>query len=167
MNVYQVYTTDVWQSTGSRENVGIASNIEIARIFVRSVLSDNYADIKVIIEVCNVDEYGEYSVFEVYDAESGLELKSDDSDAELGFLTTILLETDYYEGTYKVERALIDIVINSYMEYMEKNNIEAEIDYMDVDEFLELDTGIIDHVLYHAEMMNNEELRDFYNLLNR
>jgi len=38
---------------------------------------------------------------------------------------------------------------------------------MEIDEFLELDIGTRDHVLYHAQMFNKEELRDFYNLLNR
>jgi len=167
MKVYQVYTTNMWQDSDSRENIGIASDVETARVFVRSALDDNSSEFKVVIEVCNVDEYEGYSKFEVYDFQDGLEWKSNESDAEIGSLSTVLLATDYYEGTYRVEKALIDVVIDSYMEYMEKNNLEAEIEYMSIDEFLELDTTTIDHVLYHAEMINNEKLRDFYNLLNR
>jgi len=88
MKVYQIYTTNVWQDDSSRENIGVASDIETARAFVRSALDDNSSEFKVIIEVCNVDEYEGYSKVEVYDFQDGLEWKSNESDAEIGSLST-------------------------------------------------------------------------------
>lgn len=120
MNVYQIYSADVWLNSKSKEDIGIASSIEKARGFVKSALSESNADVKIVIETCKVDEYSGYAQFEVYDFECGLEYKNNDSDAEYGFLKMVSLKSDYYDGTYSLERILVDIIINTYMEYMEK-----------------------------------------------
>ncbi len=166
--VYTVSTIYIDSVSGTSEYTleYVVNNIVTAREAVKKLQDSEQ---KVLIERAVLDdiEVGA-KTYELYDFYDGLEYKADDSDAEHGSLAMVYLSSSYYEvENLEVLREDIQKVINAYYLEMKHLGVESEIeDDIDVDEFLELDDGQRDHVLYHAESYNDAALVDFYKCLN-
>ncbi len=164
MKVFTVYTTDVWETTSSEDTIGIFSTIELAR---ENVLDNINEETKVVIKETILDKIDSDVKVEVYRFEQGLEWKSETSDLEIGSKAMVCLSSSYYEIKNKVVlKEDIERVIDVYQLEMENLGTKPEIEYMEVDEFLELSDTQINHVLYHAELYNDVALVDFYKRLN-
>jgi len=125
-------------------------------------------DTKVVIEETIIDEVDSGTKLEVYSFESGLEWKSETSNAKIGSMIMVSLSSSYYEvSNLTVLKEDIERVINVYQQEMEKEGEEPEIEYMEVEEFLGLNDAVINHVLYHAELYGDTSLIDFYKRLNQ
>ena len=167
MKLFEVYTTDLFEHKDSKERVGVYSTLLKAREAADKAID---LDIKVIVESFEVDKEDSEVELEVYTAESGLEFKSVETDflsVEYGDGAVFFFKSDYYEAEhFKMKTKLIQPVINAYIEWCTANNREPEIDYMENEDFIQLSTGKKDHVLYHAEMQNKEELKELFTALN-
>ena len=165
---FRVYNTDIWESRDSEIHNGVYSSFAKARETVKLITEP---DQKTIIEELYLDEDDSGAKLVVYDFEYGSEYKNNDTLEELpelGDLAMAYLNSSYYEVTnFKLEKRFISTIIDCYMKWCEENKQELEIDYMEDDEFLELDQGIIDHVLYHAEMICHPDLDELFKELNR
>lgn len=165
MKVYGVYSTDNWETRTSENYIGIFSTPELAR---KQVLDNIDSDTKIVIEEIVIDEVDSGAKMEVYSFESGLKFKSISSDAQYGSFAMATLDSDYYEvKNFSFEKRLIPTIVDSYMKYMQENNLEPEIEYLNDNEFLELDENAMSHVLYHAEIQKNLKLKNFFQRLNQ
>ena len=165
MKVFTVYTTDVWETTSSEDTIGIFSTIVLAR---ENVLDSIDEETKVVIKETTLDKIDSNVKMEVYSFKQGLEYKSDTSKLEIGSQAMAYLSSSYYEIKNKVVlKEDIERVINVYQLEMEHLGAEPEIEYIGVDEFLELSDTQINHILYHAELYNDVTLVDFYKRLKK
>jgi len=166
MKVYTVWTTDIWQTCTSMRQVGVFSTPTKARECIVDYIDE---DTKVVINMIEVDTIttGEIE-FEVYSLDSGLEEKDENSDLEINSKEMVRLTSSYYKiDKLTVYREDIETVINAYFAEMEYLGEEAEIKYMEVDEFLELDDTTINHVLYDAEQHDDLQLKNFFERLHK
>ncbi len=165
MKVFTAYITDVWE-TGSSENIiCVFSTIELAR---KTVLDNIDEETKVIIKETTLDEIDSDITLEVYSFERGLEYKSETCDLEINSRAMVYLSSSYYEiKNLVVLREDIERVIDVYQLEMEYSGTKPEIEYMEVDEFLELSDAQINHVLYHAELYKDVSLTEFFKRLNQ
>jgi len=165
MKVYTVWKTDAWQMNGSKELVGVFSTAEKARGCILDYATERG---KVIINSVNLDETDSENKFEVYGFEYGLEEKSSDSDSKIGSKEMVKLTSSYYKiNKLVVFREDIERVITVYLTEMVYLGVEAKIEYMEVNEFLELDDTTINHVLYHAEQHDDLQLKNFFERLHK
>lgn len=145
-------------------NESFCTTIETARKIVDRKMTN---DKKLFIAKVELDsELVNEALVEVYDFSNGLEWKSGTNNAEYGDLAKVQLSCDYYEISNKpVDKKGIELVIKTYLASMEKEGWEPEIGNISAKDFVKLDSTVISHVFYHAEMANNPDLKPFFEKL--
>jgi hypothetical protein len=74
-------------------------------------------------------------------------------------MTTI--QSDYYEITFELTDTQLEIILNLYLEWCEKENEEPEIS--DITMFEEY-PNLLDQAIYHAEMIDTDGDLEFLEL---